>query len=183
MDLKLVVIVVLTLLLGALLISGPSQDQQPARADTGSSLSEAERILQQVREEIIPAEGSPTGYGITFSDMGYQTLVAKNRELSIPPERVDDFESLDMSLPCCPFKHPSADEAKNCQCEHHQALYGLAKWLLQEDYPQDRVQEEVTRWNHYLYPKEALRAEMERRAKLDPAIEAALEELKAKGKC
>jgi hypothetical protein len=174
MDLKLIVIVVVALVLGALLASGLGRDER---------LSEAELILEQVRSEIIPAEGSPTGYGITFSDMGYQTLVAKNRELSVPPGQVEAFEGLDLSLPCCDFKHPSADEAKNCPCEHHQALYSLSKWLLNREYAAAQVQQEVTRWNHYLYPKEALRAEMERRGQLDPKVKAALEELKAKGKC
>jgi hypothetical protein len=176
MDLKLIVIAVVSLVLGFLLASS-------LRPEVGVGPSEAERILEQLQREIIPAEGSPTGYGITFSEAGYLTLVAKNRTLSVPPERAEDFEGLNMRLPCCPFRSPSVDEAKNCPCEHHQALYGLAKWLLQEDYPADRVQEEVTRWSRYLFPKEALRAEMERRAKLDPTVEAALEELKAKGKC
>ena len=174
MDLRLIAIAVVSLALGFLLASS---------LRPGIGLSEAERILEQVRREIIPEEGSPTGYGITFSEAGYQTLVAKNRTLSVPPERADDFEGLDMSLPCCPFQNPSADEAKNCPCEHHQALYGLAKWLLGEDYPQDRVQEEVARWSRYLFPKEALQAEMERRGQVDPKVKAALEELKAKGKC
>lgn len=146
-------------------------------------LSEAELILQQIHHEVIPAEGTTTAYGVTFSDAGYQALVAKNRELSIPATKVAVFESLDLSLPCCAFKNPSANESENCSCEHHQMLYGLAKYLLTQNYAAEKIQMEVGRWHHYLYPRESLKAEMERRAKLDPAIEAALEELKAKGKC
>ncbi len=146
-------------------------------------LSEAELILQQVHHEIIPAEGSPTPYGVTFSEAGYQTLVAKNKELPVPKGRVVAFENLDLSLPCCAFKTPSTDESKNCACEHHQALYGLAKTLLNQNYDRAQVQKEIGRWHHYLYPKESLGAEMERRGQTDPKIKAALEELKAKGKC
>ena len=181
MDLKLIVILVVALLLGALLISGPGKDLQLTR--TGEPLSEAERILEQVRDEIIPSEGSLTEYGVAFSEAGYNALVAKNKELSIPAGKAAAFEGLDLSLPCCDFQHPSIDESKNCPCEHHQALYGLAKLLLNQEYAAAQVQQEVGRWHHYLYPKETLRAEMERRGQLDPKVKAALEELKAKGKC
>lgn len=146
-------------------------------------LSEAELILQQVHHEVIPAEGSPTAYGVTFSDAGYKALVTKNKELAIPATKVAAFEGLDLSLPCCAFKNPSADESQNCACEHHQMLYGLAKFLLAQNYSPEQIQTEVGRWHHYLYPKESLRAEMERRGQGDPRIKAALEELKAKGKC
>ena len=181
MDIRLIAIVALALLLGVLFLSAPSSKPQPASTD--QSLAQAEKILQQVRDEIIPAEDSPTDYGVTFSEVGYKALMVKNKELSIPAGKTAAFESLDMSLPCCNFKHPSVDETKNCPCGHHQALYGLAKSLLSQDYTTAQVQKEITRWNHYFYPKEALRAEMERRGQLDPEIKAALEELKAKGKC
>lgn len=146
-------------------------------------LTEAELILQKVHHEVIPAEGSPTAYGVTFSEAGYQTLVAKNKELPVPKGRVVAFENLDLSLPCCNFENPSADESKNCACEHHQALYGLAKTLLSQNYDRTQAQQEINRWHHYLYPKESLGAEMARRGQTDPKIKAALEELKAKGKC
>jgi YVTN family beta-propeller protein len=150
---------------------------------SGQPLSGAELILEKVQREIIPVEGSSTAYGVTFSEAGYQTLVAKNKELQVPPEKVTTFEGLDLTLPCCAFKNPSADESKNCACEHHQMVYGLAKDLLAQNYTPQQVQQEVGRWHHYLYPKESLRAEMERRGQNDPKIKAALEELKAKGKC
>lgn len=146
-------------------------------------LSEAELILQQVHHEVIPAEGSTTAYGVTFSDTGYQALVAKNKEVRFSADKAATFESLDLSLPCCDFKNPSANESQNCACEHHLMLYGLSKSLLAQNYAPEEIQAEVGRWHHYLYPKESLRAEMERRGQVNPKIKAALEELKAKGKC
>lgn len=141
-------------------------------------------ILEQVHHEIIPAEDTPTPYGINFSTAGYETLLKHQQEMNVPMGKEASFEELDMALPCCGFQRASAsDERQNCSCGHHLALYGLGKHLLSLGYTTAQVQQEINRWHHYFYPKESLRAEMERRAKLDPVIEAALKELKAKGQC
>ncbi len=141
-------------------------------------------ILEQVHHEVIPAEGTSTAYGIAFTTAGYETLLQHQTQMRVPPGREADFEALDLALPCCDFRRASAlDENQNCACGHHLALYGLSKHLLSQDYTPARAQQEISQWHHYLYPQESLRAEMERRAKLDPVIEAALKELKAKGQC
>ncbi len=156
----------------------------PSVTPTASAaLIQARAVLARVRDEIIPSEGLATDYGVTFSDAGYQTLIQWNDELHVEPNYADAFESLDLILPCCEWRKPSRDEQTNCACGHHQALEGLAKKLLSEGRNRDAVQRQVTLWNRYLFPKEALSAEMERRAELDPEIKNALEELKAHGEC
>ena len=140
-------------------------------------------VLARVRDEVIPREGQATNYGVTFSDAGYQTLIKWNEDFKVEPRYADAFESLDLILPCCDWRKPSREEKTNCACGHHQALEGLAKKLLSEGWNRDAEQREVSAWNRYLFPKEALGAEMEKRAQLDPEIKAALEELKARGEC
>ena len=140
-------------------------------------------ILEQVRAEVIPAEGAATGYGVAFSKAGYDTLVAWKDQYPVNPAWAADYEALDITLSCCDVAHPFADEKKNCACGHHQALYGLAKKLLTDGLGRDAAQSEVRRWTAYMYPKETLKAEMERRAVNDPAVSQALQELIETGEC
>jgi len=52
-----------------------------------------------------------------------------------------------------------------------------------DGYNRAAMQAEIKRWAAYMYPKETLKAEMERRALVDPLINQALQELKEKGEC
>ncbi len=156
------------------------------RATTGrepTATPDPLQILDGVRREVIPAEGSPTDYGLRFTPEGYEILRDWND--GIRPDRrwADDYERLDIQLPCCGALHPFEDEAKNCGCGHHQAMYGLAKRLLRNGTRPAAVQDEISRWRAYLFPRETLEAEMERRALDDPAIRQALDELRRQGVC
>lgn len=151
----------------------------PERSATPSALE----ILARVKAEVIPAENSLTDYGVAFNTAGYKTLLAWNERYRVRPVWAADFESLNVTLPCCGFTAPSADETKNCGCGHHKALYGLAKQLLTDGYSLTETQAEIGRWAAYMYPREALIVEMERRALTDPAINRALQEVKEKGEC
>jgi hypothetical protein len=62
-------------------------------------------------------------------------------------------------------------------------MYGLAKRLLSTGHQPAAVQGEVVRWRAYLFPRETLQAEMERRALTDPAIRQALDDLRQRGIC
>ncbi len=154
-----------------------SGDNKPA------ATPDALQILESVRLELIPAHGSSTGYGPSFAPEGYELLRQWN--VGIRPENVwaDDYIRLDIALPCCGAARPYADEAKNCGCGHHQALYGLAKRLLRAGSYPTMVQAEIGRWRAFMFPRETLQAEMERRALDDPAIRQALEELRQQGIC
>ncbi|MBI3176476.1 MAG: hypothetical protein HYZ35_00655 [Chloroflexi bacterium] len=140
-------------------------------------------ILAQLKAEVIPEENSPTGYGPAFNYAGYENLLEWNRLYAVDRAWAANFEAQDVTLPCCGFAVPSADESKNCGCGHHQALYGLSKKLLNGGYDREQTQTEIRRWTAYMFPQETLKAELERRALTDPEINRALEELKEKGEC
>lgn len=144
---------------------------------------EALQILAQVQAEVIPAENSPTSYGVAFNAAGYAALLAWNESLKPRPQWADNYETTDIVLPCCGARHPFRDETQNCGCGHHQALYGVTKFLLKAGYSTEATQDEVDRWKAYMFPKETLKAEMERRALTDPAVKRALDELKERGEC
>jgi hypothetical protein len=166
---------------GSLLIDAGRQALAPAPTPTPTP-SPLE-ILARVRAEVVPAEGSTTDYGPAFDAQGYQTLLAWYKSVRPAPAWADAYEATDITLPCCAAAHAHRDESQNCGCGHHQALYGATKYLLEIGYSPAQVQAEVNRWKAYMYPKETLAAEMERRAVTDPAIKQALEELKEKGQC
>ena len=156
----------------------------PALTPTAdAALQNARAVLARMRDQVIPREGQTTEYGVTFNHSGYRTLVKWNQDSKVEPSYANAFESLDLRLPCCDWSKPSRNEKTNCGCGHHQALEGLGKRLLSAGWSRDAVQREVTKWNRYLFPREALRAELEKRDQLNPEIETALEELKAPGEC
>lgn len=172
-----------------LAVSAPASGVTPPEStvtDTATpspALIQARAVLARVRDEIVPREGPSTPYGVTFSDTGYQTLIEWNADFKVEARYAAAFESLDLLLPCCQWSTPSRDEQNNCACGHHQALEGLSKELLSDGWTPDVVQREVTLWNRYLFPLEAVRGEIEERAPLSPEMNAALEELKARGEC
>jgi len=141
------------------------------------------RILDDIRREMIPAEGSPTDYGPSFTSEGYEVLRQWNLDLRPAAVWADDYERLNIQLPCCEAIHPYEDESQNCGCGHHQALYGLGKRLLQSGARVTEVQAEIGRWRAFMFPRETVQAEMERRALSDPAIRQALDELRQQGVC
>ena len=156
----------------------------PARfRSTPTSTPEPLQILENLRRELIPIEGSPTGYGPTFSTEGYETLLQWNESIRPAAAWADDYARLDIRLSCCGAVHPFEDESQNCGCGHHQALYGLAKQLLDSGSPVTSVQAEIDRWRAFMFPRETLAAEMERLALEDPAIRQALDELREQGIC
>lgn len=144
---------------------------------------EASLVLDRLRQEIIPVEGAATGYGVSFTAAGYNSLLAWNRDVKLSEARQHDFAGLHVRLPCCAFADTVEDETKNCACGHHVALYGAAKKLLAEGWERADVQQEIIRWERYFFPKEALISELVRRAAFDPDMSQALEELNANGGC
>jgi hypothetical protein len=141
------------------------------------------QLLESVRREMIPDEGLATGYGPDFSAQGYQVLIEWNETIRPVRRWAADYVRLDVTLPCCGAEHPFTDESENCACGHHKAMYGLAKRLLSTGHQPAAVQGEVVRWRAYLFPRETLQAEMERRALTDPAIRQALDDLRQRGIC
>ena len=144
---------------------------------------DALQILEDLRLELIPVAASATGYGVSFTPEGYEILTQWNAGIRPNSAWAHDYERIDIRLPCCGAIHPNEDETRNCGCGHHQALYGLAKRLLRAGSQPTVVQAEIARWRAFMFPRETLQAEMERRALEDPAIRQALDELRQQGIC
>lgn len=142
-----------------------------------------EELLEAVEAEVIPREGTGTGYGIAFDEAGYATLIECNRDLRPAPRWAQDYERLDVRLPCCGAWRPFADETRNCGCGHHQALYGVAKYLLSIGQTVAETQQAVDRWRAYFFPRETLQTALEERSLSDPAFREALEALRQRGEC
>lgn len=141
------------------------------------------QVIERVRQEMIPQDDSSTPYGVSFSAAGYQTLLSWHSQMRVTRGKAGSFEALDVTLPCCGFGQPSADESTNCGCGHHQALYGLAKRLLGLGYSEQQAQDEIDRWAAYFFPRETMEAALAERAASDPAYEEALDEFRQKGGC
>jgi hypothetical protein len=122
-----------------------------------------EQLVEQLQAELIPAVDTLTGYGPHFNQDGYDMLLRWNRDIRPEESWAADYEALNITLPCCAAAHPNRDETLNCACGHHQALYGVAKWLLQRGYTVTEVQTEVDQWKAFFFPRERLMAELVRR--------------------
>lgn len=140
-------------------------------------------MLERVEAELIPGEGSETGYGLAFDEVGYSALIEWNNHLRPAARWADDYEGLDIRLPCCGAERPFADEERNCGCGHHRALYGAAKHLLEAGYSRSETQTELDRWKAFFFPRETLLAELEARSLEDPAYVEAIEALGERGGC
>ena len=141
------------------------------------------QMIDRVRQEMVPQDDSSTPYGVSFNAEGYQTLLGWHSQYRVTRGKAGSFEMLDVTLPCCGFGQPSADESRNCACGHHQALYGLAKRLLGLGYGEGQAQVEIGRWSAYFFPRETMEAALAERAGSDPAFEEALDEFRQKGGC
>ncbi len=128
--------------------------QTPPTTPTPSTpWGEVQALVARLEKQWIPGSGQAADYGARLTDAGYQTLLAWNNDLNVEPSYADAFESLDLRLPCCDWSKPSRDEKTNCGCGHHQALEGLGKKLSSEGRTREAVQQEVTKWSNYFFPK------------------------------
>ena len=155
----------------------------PATPTDSPAMVLARAVVDRLRAEVVPPEGQATEYGVTFSESGYATLRQWNADIELQGGVARAYQTLDLLLPCCDWSMPTNDETRDCRCGHHQAVEGLSKELLSRGWNSRAIEGQVTLWNRYLLPQEAVRIEMEKRAPLDPEIDAALQELKARGEC
>ena len=87
--------------------------------------------------------GEKSEYGITYDQTGYQQLVKYN-SLSLTNDQANTIIGLNVQIPCCGFEKILA--SGNCGCEHHLALYGLAKFLATKGYDRNYIQTEIDKW-------------------------------------
>lgn len=94
--------------------------------------------------------GEKTKYGLTYDNAGYEKLVEAAKTIQLTQEQTQKIVGLDAQIPCCGFKDLQA--SGNCECGHHQALYGLAKILASKDYSRSEIQSEMNKWKTIFYP-------------------------------
>lgn len=88
-------------------------------------------------------------YGIPFSEEGYQQLLGYDKTIRLTDPQMKNYVGLDVEMECCGFKTLQAKG--NCQCGHHIALSGLAKYLISKGYTREQVQSEINTWKNVFF--------------------------------
>lgn len=126
----------------------------------GTVSQEGSDLVQQIYNEVVPKEGSPTDYGLTFSEQGLQTLV-DYQLISLTGEDQQRYIKIGSSPDtaceyCCGIGERGAlrdDGNIACGCAHNIALAGLIKFLIQQGYTDEQILEEIQRWKAYFFPR------------------------------
>lgn len=88
--------------------------------------------------------------GIPYNDQGYQRLMNYDKTIKLSGGEMQKYVGLDIELPCCGVKALQA--SGNCQCGHHVAMSGLAKYMAQKGYSEGDIQSELNKWKTVFYP-------------------------------
>jgi len=123
--------------------------------------SEGDNVVQQIYDEVVPKEGSDTGYGITFSTNGMNTLVGYYRSIELTGNGQEKFIAVGTQPNtgceyCCGIGNGEAitsDGRTRCGCDHHLALIGLIKYLIQQGYSDEQILGEIQKWKAYFFPQ------------------------------
>lgn len=121
----------------------------------------ADASLTEVMEAIIPQTDTVrpyqwNGQSVTLSvqrpNNGYDMLVEMYR--SIQEDQLDSNQKTRFGALAQSIYHPCCDAAiGNCGCKHAIADKGLIKYLLSQDWEDDRIFEEVFLWQRYWWPR------------------------------
>lgn len=97
------------------------------------------------------AQAGMTDYGISMDKNGYEVLLGYDNSITLNANQMKNYVGLNIALPCCGVKTLIAKG--NCQCGHHVAMSGLAKFLAQKGYTKDQIQVELDKWKLVFYPQ------------------------------
>ncbi|OGI15583.1 hypothetical protein A3K63_01555 [Candidatus Micrarchaeota archaeon RBG_16_49_10] len=88
-----------------------------------------------------------TGYGPTFSQEGYDQLIAYQNSITLTGEQQTRYQKLIMEIPheCC------NGPVGQCECGHAVALRGLVKLLLQKGYTDQQIKDESYKWRQLFF--------------------------------
>lgn len=103
---------------------------------------------QQTSQPIMEAE--PSTVGIPYNEQGYKQLLGYDNAIQLDAAEKSNYVGLNIALPCCGFQALQAEG--NCQCGHHVAMSGLAKYMIQKGYDIAEVQAELDKWKEVFYP-------------------------------
>jgi len=105
---------------------------------------------QDMNSGVAIINGEKTKYGLTYDNAGYEKLVEAAKTIQLSAEQTQKIIGLDAQIPCCGFKELQA--SGNCECGHHQAIYGVAKLLTSKNYSREEIQSEMNKWKTIFYP-------------------------------
>ncbi len=94
-----------------------------------------------------------TSLDIPMDERGYQMLVQADSQIQLSDEQMKNYVGLNAYIPCCGFQTLQAQG--NCQCGHHVALSGLAKYMASQGYTREQIQAEMDNWKVVFYPEMA----------------------------
>lgn len=97
-----------------------------------------------------PYAGQTSEYGLSYDDAGYQKLLGDAKSINLDSAQTKLIVGLNIELPCCGVKTLQA--SGNCECGHHQAMFGLAKRLASNGYDREQIQSELNKWKQVFYP-------------------------------
>jgi len=96
--------------------------------------------------------------GITYDMQGYDKMLNYYNTIDLTGEQGKIVAGLNVELPCCGFTNiltnsdGTANFADSCHCGHHDAMYGLAKYMVQNGYSREEIQKELNAWKEVFFP-------------------------------
>lgn len=125
--------------------------------------------VAQTWSEIIPEEGTETGYGVPLSLDNTQQFIDWYDSIQLSTEeQVIREEALSSQVaPCCD-KYPMSTCC--CECNLARSVWGLSAYLITEkDYGANQVQEAASQWLHFIRPDYYVAAALEQDG-IDPEL-------------
>ncbi|KXB07009.1 hypothetical protein AKJ51_02215 [candidate division MSBL1 archaeon SCGC-AAA382A20] len=149
---------------------GISKAKSSTQAMVSGGTADITSKVEQVREEVLPEEGSPTGYGVKYSTAGMQTLVNWFQSTSLSSEGKDRYANIGSNDGtaceyCCGATSALRSNGQiACGCKHNYAIAGLIKYLVKNtDKSDQEILKEVKDWKGYFFPKQTLSKELQER--------------------
>lgn len=132
-----------------------------AQTTISSTSAALDRIAaaQKSGDQQQPAiSGMSPQMGIQYNTEGYNALLKYYNTIELSDAESKAVAGLDVELPCCGFQGilKNADGTANfdgsCHCGHHDAMYGLAKYMVQNGYNREQMQNELNVWKEVFFP-------------------------------
>lgn len=109
-------------------------------------------------EQQTTLQGIGPELGITYDTKGYKMLLNYYKTIKLSANESKQVAGIDVTLPCCGFKailtskDGTSDFENSCHCGHHDAMYGLAKYMVQKGYSREDMQKEENAWKEVFFP-------------------------------
>jgi len=103
---------------------------------------------QQTAQPILQTGTSQIG--LPYNEQGYRQLLNYDKTIQLSDAEKQGYVGLNVELPCCGFR--TLQDSGNCECGHHLALSGLAKYMIKNGYAKDQAQAEIDKWKDVFFP-------------------------------